>query len=159
VSTGIRLLAPVVRKADSAVQYINNYPLDSAIGFPKTYPMDSAIYLSNNRGLVFTKTCGRVYAVAGISDFINKEDWRCRKQQPFGWGCNDSLIIFRISHGEYASKKIRAPDENAYKAGYMKAYLFQRAPSLVFRYEDSEQLTGPTVGCQAALNTGGDEGG
>ena len=41
VSTGIRLLAPVIRKADSAVHWINNYPLDSAIGFPNTYPMDS----------------------------------------------------------------------------------------------------------------------
>lgn len=41
----------------------------------------------------------------------------------------------------------------------MKAYLFQRATSLVFQYEDSEQLTGPTVGCQAALNTGAEEGG
>ena len=88
--------------------------------------------------------------------FITKQDWGCRKQQPFGWGCHDSLIFFsRISHGEYANKKIRQPDENA----YMKAYLFQRAPSLVFQYEDSEQLTGPTVGCQAALNTGAEEGG
>ena len=34
-------LALVVRKADSAVHWINNYPLDSAIGFPNTYPMDS----------------------------------------------------------------------------------------------------------------------
>ena len=41
----------------------------------------------------------------------------------------------------------------------MKAYLFQRATSLVFQYQDSEQLTGPTVGCQAALNTGAEEGG
>lgn len=64
-------------------------------------------------------------------------------------------FFFRISHGEYANKKIRQPDENA----YMKAYLFQRATSLVFQYEDSEQLTGPTVGCQAALNTGAEEGG
>ena len=52
--------APVVRKADSAVHWINNYPVDSAIGFPNTYPMDSdlpdgysAIYLLNNRGLDF----------------------------------------------------------------------------------------------------------
>ena len=33
--------APVVRKADSVVHWINNYPLDSAIGFPNTYRMDS----------------------------------------------------------------------------------------------------------------------
>ena len=69
------------------------------------------------------------------------------------------LDFFRISHGEYASKKIRAPDENVYKAGYMEAYLLQRVPSLVFQYEDSEQLTGPVAGCQAVLNTGADEGG
>ena len=36
-----RLLAPVVRNADSAVHWINNYPLDSAIGFLNTYPVDS----------------------------------------------------------------------------------------------------------------------
>ena len=67
--------------------------------------------------------------------FITKQDWGCRKQQPFGWGFHDSLcFFFRISHGEYANKKIRQLDENA----YMKAYLFQRAPSLVFQYEDSE---------------------
>ena len=33
--------APVVRKAYSAIHWINYYPLDSAIGFPNTYPMDS----------------------------------------------------------------------------------------------------------------------
>ena len=49
--------APVVRKADSVVHWINNYPLDSAIGFVililwiVIYPVDSAIYLLNNRGL------------------------------------------------------------------------------------------------------------
>ena len=26
--------------------------------------------------------------------FITKQDWGCRKQQPFGWGCHDSLIFF-----------------------------------------------------------------
>ena len=34
-------LAPVVRKADSAIHWINFYPVDSAIGFPNTYPWDS----------------------------------------------------------------------------------------------------------------------
>ena len=105
VSTGIRLLAPVIRKADSALHWINNYPLDSAIGFPNTYPMDSAIYLLNNRGLVFNKTCGRVYAVAGISDFITKEDWGCRKQQPFGWGCHDSLIFLEFHRANTRAKR------------------------------------------------------
>ena len=34
-------MAPVVKKADSANQWINLYPVDSAIGFPNTYPLDS----------------------------------------------------------------------------------------------------------------------
>ena len=33
--------APVVRKVNSAVHWINYYPKDSAIGFRKTYPLDS----------------------------------------------------------------------------------------------------------------------
>ena len=35
------LLAPVVQKLDSAIHWINLYPVDSAIGFPNTYPLDS----------------------------------------------------------------------------------------------------------------------
>ena len=34
-------LALVVQKVDSAIHWINLYPLDSAIGFPNTYPLDS----------------------------------------------------------------------------------------------------------------------
>ena len=34
-------LAPVVRKVDSAIHWINYYPLDSAIGCRNTYPLDS----------------------------------------------------------------------------------------------------------------------
>ena len=34
-------LAPVVQTLDSAIQWINIYPVDSAIGFPNTYPLDS----------------------------------------------------------------------------------------------------------------------
>ena len=34
-------LAPVVRKVDSAIHWINYYPKDSAIGFRNTYPLDS----------------------------------------------------------------------------------------------------------------------
>ena len=34
-------LAPVVRKLDSAIHWINYYPLDSAIGCRNTYPLDS----------------------------------------------------------------------------------------------------------------------
>ena len=33
-------LAPVVRKVDSAIHWINYYPKDSAIGFHNTYPLD-----------------------------------------------------------------------------------------------------------------------
>ena len=33
--------APVVRKMDSAIHWINYYPLDSAIGCHNTYPLDS----------------------------------------------------------------------------------------------------------------------
>ena len=33
--------APVVQKVDSAIQWINFYPVDNAIGFPNTYPQDS----------------------------------------------------------------------------------------------------------------------
>ena len=34
-------MAPVVPKVDSAIHWINFYPVDSAIGFPNTYPWDS----------------------------------------------------------------------------------------------------------------------
>ena len=37
---------------DSAIHWINLYPLDSAIGFPNTYPPDSTIQRLNNRGQV-----------------------------------------------------------------------------------------------------------
>ena len=33
--------APVVRKVDSAIQWLNHYPVDSAIGFLNTYRLDS----------------------------------------------------------------------------------------------------------------------
>ena len=51
-----KLLAPVVRKVDNAIHWINYYPLNSAIGFPNILwiaisPVDSAIHLLNNRGL------------------------------------------------------------------------------------------------------------
>ena len=32
--------APVVQKLDSAIHWINLYPVDNAIGFPYTYPLD-----------------------------------------------------------------------------------------------------------------------
>ena len=33
--------APVVRRVDSAIHWINYYPKDSAIGFGNTYPLDN----------------------------------------------------------------------------------------------------------------------
>ena len=39
--TSLNALAPVVRKVDSAIHWINYYPLDSAIGCRNTYPLDS----------------------------------------------------------------------------------------------------------------------
>ena len=33
--------APVVQTVDSAIQWINYYPLDNAINFDSTYPLDS----------------------------------------------------------------------------------------------------------------------
>ena len=59
------LLDPVVQKVDSAIHWINHYPVDNAISCRNTYPMDSNIYLVdssiqllNNRGQVF-----RVFSV------------------------------------------------------------------------------------------------
>ena len=34
-------LAPVVQMLDSAIQWINHYPLDNSNGFASVYPMDS----------------------------------------------------------------------------------------------------------------------
>ena len=34
-------LALVVKKVDSAIQWINLYPVDNEIGFPNIYPLDS----------------------------------------------------------------------------------------------------------------------
>ena len=36
-----RLLAPVVRRSDCAIHWINLYPVDNAIHFAITYPLDS----------------------------------------------------------------------------------------------------------------------
>ena len=40
-------LAPVVQKVDSTIHRINLYPVDSAIGFLNIYPMDSSIHRIN----------------------------------------------------------------------------------------------------------------
>ena len=34
-------LAPVVQTLDSAIHWINHYPLDNSIGFDSVYPLDS----------------------------------------------------------------------------------------------------------------------
>ena len=34
-------LAPVVQKVDSAIHWINHYPVDSTVGFANAYPLDS----------------------------------------------------------------------------------------------------------------------
>ena len=37
----LRHLAPVVQTLDSAIHWINDYPLDNSIGFSSVYPLDS----------------------------------------------------------------------------------------------------------------------
>jgi len=37
----LNVLAPVDQKLDSAIHWINHYPVDNTIGFPNTYPLDS----------------------------------------------------------------------------------------------------------------------
>ena len=36
-----KLLGPVLQKVDSAIQWINHYPVDIAIGLRNTYTLDS----------------------------------------------------------------------------------------------------------------------
>ena len=38
---------------DSAIQWINHYPLNISIGFASVYPVDSAIHRLKNWGLIF----------------------------------------------------------------------------------------------------------
>ena len=38
-----RDLAPVVQTLDSAIQWINHYPLDNSIGFASVYLLDSGL--------------------------------------------------------------------------------------------------------------------
>ena len=41
-TSGLALcLAPVVQTLDSAIHWINHYPLDNSIGFASVYPVDS----------------------------------------------------------------------------------------------------------------------
>ena len=39
--TSCKILAPVVQTLDSAIHWINHYPLDNSIGFASVYPLDS----------------------------------------------------------------------------------------------------------------------
>ena len=41
VQDNLKLLAPVVQTLDSAIHWINYYPLDNSIGFASVYPLDS----------------------------------------------------------------------------------------------------------------------
>ena len=36
--------APVVQTLDSAIHWINDYPLDNSIGFASVYPLDSDLF-------------------------------------------------------------------------------------------------------------------
>ena len=38
---GRRLQAPVVRRLDNAIHWINRYPVDSVVCFVNSYPLDS----------------------------------------------------------------------------------------------------------------------
>ena len=40
LSSDDKLQAPDVQKLDSAICWINHYPVDNTIGFPNTYPLD-----------------------------------------------------------------------------------------------------------------------
>ena len=39
--TGAKDQAPVVQKLDSAIHWINHYPLDNSIGVASVYPLDN----------------------------------------------------------------------------------------------------------------------
>ena len=45
--------APVVQKVDSAIHWINLYPLNNAIGFPISYPLDNDFSVWSTRGFGF----------------------------------------------------------------------------------------------------------
>ena len=60
-------LAPVVQTLDSAIQWINHYPLDNSIGllvfirWIVIYPVDSAIHRLKNWGqMVKSAACGNM---------------------------------------------------------------------------------------------------
>ena len=58
VNVSIVVPAPVVRKMDSAVHWINLYSVNDAIGFPNTYPLESNVWIAlsnvlNNRVLAY----------------------------------------------------------------------------------------------------------
>ena len=53
----VRHLAPVVRKMDNAIHWINLSPLNSTICFVNTYPLDSVIHTLNNWAQVDKWVC------------------------------------------------------------------------------------------------------
>ena len=58
VNVSIVVPAPVVRKMDNAVHWINLYSVNDAIGFPNTYPLESNVWIAlsnvlNNRVLAY----------------------------------------------------------------------------------------------------------
>ena len=60
----VRILAPVVQKADTSIHRINHYPVDSVLFLLSfihriaIYPVDSVIYPLNNRVLQLTPHVG-----------------------------------------------------------------------------------------------------
>ena len=82
--------APVVQKVDSAIRWINLYPVESAIGFPSIYPLDSdlssgsAIQRLNNRAQVrdnggtwllqciIAKTSDHAHLTVGPTNFFSR---------------------------------------------------------------------------------------
>ena len=59
------LLDPVVQKVDSAIPWINHYPVDNAISFHNTYPMDSNIYLVDS-SIQLLNNWGQVFRVFSV---------------------------------------------------------------------------------------------
>ena len=55
--------APVVQKVDSAIHWINLYPLNNAIGFPISYPLDNDFSVWSTQGLGFMIVLRYIYFI------------------------------------------------------------------------------------------------
>ena len=55
--------APVVQKVDSAIHWINLYPLNNAIGFPISYPLDNDFSVWSTWGLGFMIVLRYIYFI------------------------------------------------------------------------------------------------